>query len=73
VKAKLLPFNLLQEVHPVPEGVHKFASLDLSEKYAVDAPEAKFKDLLDALFCHSWTAYLHAKYETLRQLELQIC
>jgi hypothetical protein len=64
-------FNLFQEVHPVPEGVHQHSTLDPTEAYAVDAAEASFKDLLDAIFCRSWTAYTKEKEETLCQLELQ--
>jgi hypothetical protein len=64
-------FDLFQEVHPVPQGVHQHATLDLGETYAVESAEASFKDLIDALFCRSWLTYLHAKEDILRQLELQ--
>jgi hypothetical protein len=49
-------FNLFQEVHPVPEGIHQHSMLDLNDTYAVDAADTSFKDLLDAPFCCSWTA-----------------
>jgi prophage DNA circulation protein len=55
----------------VPEGAPQHSTLDLSETYAVESAESSFKDLIDALFCRSWTAYLSAKEKTQRQFELQ--
>jgi hypothetical protein len=64
-------FDLFQETHPVPTGAHQHSTLELHETYAVDAAEVSFKELVDALFCRSWLAYIHAKQQTQRQLELQ--
>jgi hypothetical protein len=65
-------FNLFQEVHPIPEGIHQHSMLDLNDMDAIDAADASFKDLLDAPFCCSWTVYIHVlEEETLCQLDLQ--
>jgi hypothetical protein len=64
-------FDLFQETHPVPEGTHQYSTLDLDEIHTVDAAEESFRDLIDALFVRSWSAYLDAKDKNQRQLELQ--
>jgi hypothetical protein len=59
-------------MHAVPEGAHQHSTLDLTETYAVDAAKASFKDLIDALFCRSWIAYVPScKRKNQRQFELQ--
>jgi hypothetical protein len=37
----------------------------------MEPAKEQFKDLLDALVCHSWNAYQDAKTASLRQLKLQ--
>jgi hypothetical protein len=61
-------FDLLHGVHPVPSCIHEYMILDPHNITAKEPTnKERFKDLIVALFCWSWTAYLDAKTNTLCQ------
>jgi hypothetical protein len=64
-------FDLLKKATEHPNEPHEHGTLSAARARAVGPIEDAFKDLIHTLFVRSWKAYLSAKKQDERDLELQ--